>query len=138
LYTQSMSELAGKACKRLLGASHLIVEIFSANTPQHAAQGIGLRDHVMVGEGLDLERAPVVFRHVVSLRLSALNGGAGFVEQRGLLKHFDLAADAAFGPDIGVAAVAPPVRSKIGLGFYERARIGNHVQDALIKALGGN
>ena len=47
-------------------------------------------------------------------------------------------ADAAFGPDIGVAAVAPPVRSKIGFGFYERARIGDHVQDALIKALGGN
>src|SRR4029079_15305208 len=78
------------------------------------------------------------FAMMLSSGLGGLNGGADLVEQRRLLKHFNLAADAAFGSDIGVAGVAPSVRSEIGLGFYERARIGDDVQDALIKALCGN
>src|SRR5260370_29718131 len=66
----------------------------------------------------------------------ALDGGAGLVEQRWLLKDLYLAADAALGPDIGVARIAPAVRAEIGLGLDERARIGDDVQDTLIKPLG--
>ena len=49
-------EFAGQAGERLFRARDRIVEILFGNTPQHLAQRIGLRDHVMVGEGLDLER----------------------------------------------------------------------------------
>src|SRR5712671_2080624 len=72
---------------------------------------------------------------MISLAL-ALNRGAGLVEQRWLLKDLHLAADAALGSDIGVARIAPAVRAEIGLGLDERARIGDDVQDALIKPLG--
>ncbi len=50
-------ELAGQAGKRLFRARDRIVEILFGDAPQHLAQGIGLRDHVMVGEGLDLDVA---------------------------------------------------------------------------------
>src|SRR5665213_2168269 len=72
---------------------------------------------------------------MVSLGL-ALNRGPRLVEQRGLLKDFGIAADAALGADIGVAGIAPAVRAEIGLGLDERARIGDHVEDALIQPLG--
>src|ERR1700732_3772510 len=75
---------------------------------------------------------------MVSLGRLASNGGPGLVEQRGLLKDFHLAADAALGADIGVAGVAPAVRSEIGLGPDERARIGDDVENALVKPLGRN
>jgi len=45
---------------------------------------------------------------------------------------FHLAADAAFGADIGIAGIAPPVRAEIGLGLDERARIGDDVEDCLL------
>src|SRR6202171_4201103 len=76
------------------------------------------------------------FAMMVSFGSPPLNGGAGLVEQRGLLKNFDLAAEATLGADIGVAGIAPPVRAEIGLGLDEGARIGDDVEDALIKPLG--
>ncbi len=48
-------EFAGQAGKRLFGARDRIVEILVGDAPQHLAQRIGLRDDVMIGEGLDLE-----------------------------------------------------------------------------------
>jgi hypothetical protein len=42
----------------------------------------------------------------VSFRACALDAGARLVEQRGLLHHFDFAADAALGTDIGIYGVA--------------------------------
>src|SRR4051794_40562836 len=72
---------------------------------------------------------------MVSLRL-ALDGGPSLVEQRRLLKHFYLAADAAFGANIGIAGIASAIRAEIGLGFDERARIGDDVENALIESLG--
>ena len=47
-------EFAGQTRKRLFRARNGIVEIVFGNAPQHLAQRIGLRDHVMIGEGLDL------------------------------------------------------------------------------------
>jgi hypothetical protein len=49
-------EFARQAGERLFGARHRVVEVLFSDTPQHLAQGVGLRDHVMVGEGLDLHR----------------------------------------------------------------------------------
>ena len=49
-------EFAGQAGQGLFRARDRIVEILFVDTAQHLAQRIGLRDHVMVGEGLDLER----------------------------------------------------------------------------------
>src|SRR3954447_26588536 len=66
----------------------------------------------------------------------ALDGGAGLVEQRGLLQHLVLFADAALGAHIGGGYVAAPVRAEIGLGLDERAGTGDHVEDALVEALG--
>ena len=66
----------------------------------------------------------------------ALDRRAGFVEQRGLLQDFGLAAHAALGADIGVVGVAPAIRTEIGLGLDERTRIGDDVQDALIETFG--
>ena len=40
-----------------------IVEVVFGDAPQHLAQRIGLRDDVMVGEGLDLNVAGLFFRH---------------------------------------------------------------------------
>src|ERR1700733_6030173 len=76
------------------------------------------------------------FAMMVSLAGLALEDGAGLVEQRGLREDFDLAADAALRADIGIAGVAPAVRTEIGLGLDEGPRIGDDVEDALIKALG--
>src|SRR5450756_688838 len=72
---------------------------------------------------------------MVSLSL-ALDAGPRLVEQRGLLNDFDFAADTALRADIGIAGVAPAVRAEIGLGLDERTRIGDDVEDALIKSLG--
>src|ERR1700736_6120854 len=69
--------------------------------------------------------AGLSFAIMVSLGRLASNGGPGLVEQRGLLKDFHLAADAALGADIG-------------LGADERARIGDYVENALVKPLGRN
>src|ERR1700760_4819882 len=66
----------------------------------------------------------------------ALDRSTGLVEQGRLLQNLDFTADAALGADIGVGGVAPAIRPEIGLGLDERARIGDHVQDALIEALG--
>ena len=66
----------------------------------------------------------------------ALDGGSRLVEQRRLLHHFHLAADAALGADIGVGGIAAAVRAEIGLGLDERPRIGDDVEDALIEPLG--
>src|SRR3569833_3739750 len=66
----------------------------------------------------------------------ALDGVAGLVEQRGLLQHLVLFADAALGTHIGGVGVAAPVRPEIGLGLDEGAGIGAHVEDALIEPLG--
>src|SRR5256885_4249426 len=65
----------------------------------------------------------------------ALDGGAGLVEQRGLLQHLVLFADAALGAHIGGIGVAAPVRAEIGLGLDEGAGTGDHVEDALVEPL---
>ena len=70
-------EFAGQAGKRLFGARHGIVEILFGDPPQHLAQRIGLRDHVMVGEGLDLRASRLFFRHDGSLEPRALDVGSG-------------------------------------------------------------
>jgi len=115
-------EFARQAGKRFFRARDRIVEIVEilfGDTPQHLAQRVGLRDHVVIGEGLDLDVA-LVDRHDGFPGASPLDAGAGLVEQRRLLQHFHLAADAAFGADIGIAGVAPAVRAEIGLGLDER------------------
>ncbi|KTT77457.1 hypothetical protein SA6_12175, partial [Staphylococcus epidermidis] len=72
-----------------------------------------------------------VFRHG-----DILDGRARLIEQRRLLQHLDLAAAAALGADIGVGGVAAAVGPEIGLGLDERARVGDHVHDALVEPLG--
>ena len=64
--------------------------------------------------------------------------GADFFKQGSLFDDVGLAALAAFGADIVRVDVAAAVGTEIGLGLDERARIGDHVDDALIKALGRN
>src|SRR5882757_1473167 len=66
----------------------------------------------------------------------ALDCGPCLVEQRGLLHHFHLAADAALGADIGVGGVAAAVGSEIGLGLDEGPRAGDDIHDALVEPLG--
>ena len=58
-------EAAGIQARNVLdlGAGNGIVEIPLGNTPQHLAQRIGLRDHVMIGEFLDLQGAARFSRH---------------------------------------------------------------------------
>src|SRR4051794_18326741 len=56
-------EFAGQAGERLFCARHRVVEILFGNTPQHAAQRIWLRNHMMVGESLDIERDALVCWH---------------------------------------------------------------------------
>jgi hypothetical protein len=57
------ASIARQVGKGFFGARDRIVEIFFGDAPQHLLQRIGLRDHMMVSEGLDLERAGLVFRH---------------------------------------------------------------------------
>jgi hypothetical protein len=52
------------------------------------------------------------------------------------MTHFHLAANPAFGADIGIGGVAPAVRAEIGLGLDEGAGIGDDVENALIEPLG--
>src|SRR6476620_748672 len=56
-------EFAGQAGKRFFGARNRVVEILFGDAPQYVLQRIRLRDPVMVGERLYLERAGLVFRH---------------------------------------------------------------------------
>ena len=56
-------ELARETCQRLLGARDGIIEVGFGNAQQHPAQRVGLRDDVMVGEGLDLQHSVFFFRH---------------------------------------------------------------------------
>ena len=56
-------ELAGEARKRLLGAGDRIVHVLFVDPAQNLAQRIGLRDHLMRGEGLDLDVSCAVLRH---------------------------------------------------------------------------
>jgi hypothetical protein len=50
-------EFAGQTRKRFFGARNRVVEMLFGDAPQHVLQRIRLRDHVMVGECLDLERS---------------------------------------------------------------------------------
>src|SRR3954464_14033934 len=65
----------------------------------------------------------------------ALDGGAGLVEQRWLLEHLVLFADATLGPHIGGGGVAASIRAKIGLGLDEGAGACNDVENALVESL---
>ena len=62
--------------------------------------------------------------------------GADFFKQGSLLDDVGLAAFAALGADIIRIDVTAAIGTEIGLGLDERARIGDHVDDALIEALG--
>ena len=66
----------------------------------------------------------------------ALDAGTRLIEQRRLLHHFHLAADAPLGPDIGGVGVAAAIGAEIGFGLDEGAGVGDHVEDALIEPLG--
>ena len=57
---------------------------------------------------------------------------ADFFEHRRLPDHVGLVALAALGPDIVWIDVAAAVGAEIDLGLDERARIGDHVDDALM------
>ena len=61
-------EFAGQAGQRLFRARDGIVEILFGDAPQHLAQRIGLGDHVMIGEGLDLDVRAFLSPCMVSLR----------------------------------------------------------------------
>ena len=58
-----------------------------------------------------------------------------FFEQGSLLDDIGLAAFAALGADVVRVDITAAVGTEIGLGLDERARIGDHVDDALIEAL---
>jgi hypothetical protein len=47
-------EFAGQSGERLFRAPDGIIEVGFGNAQQHLAQGVGLRDHMMVGEAFDL------------------------------------------------------------------------------------
>jgi len=61
-------EFARQPGQRLLGAPDGIVEVGFGNAQQHLEQRVGLRDHVMVGEGLYLQIFGFLFRHDGFLR----------------------------------------------------------------------
>ena len=70
------------------------------------------------------------------MRFASSAGGADLLEQGSLLDDVGLAALAALGPDVVRIDVTAAVGTEIGLGLDERARIGDHVDDALIETLG--
>src|SRR5262245_21942654 len=61
--------------------------------------------------------------------------GACLFEEGSLPDDVGLAALAPFWPDVIRVRVAPAIRAEIGLGLDERARVGDHVYNALIKRL---
>ena len=59
-----LTELARQVGQRFFGTRDGIVEIVVGDATQHLAQGIGLRDHMVIGEFLDLDVGFAV-RHVL-------------------------------------------------------------------------
>ena len=70
-------EFARQAGKGLFRALDGIVEILFLDAPQHLAQRIGLRDHVMVGEGL----RPAMSRFSFAMMVPRAFAGARAVER---------------------------------------------------------
>src|SRR6185437_16007811 len=69
---------------------------------------------------------------------SSLAWGSCFFQQRRLADHIGLAALAAPRAGVTRAGIAASVGAEIGFGLDEGARIGNDVDDALVKAFGRN
>src|SRR5690349_25164492 len=63
---------------------------------------------------------------------------AGFFEERCLPDHIGLATLPAFRADVVRIRVATAVGTEICLGLDKRARVGDHVDDALVEAFGRN
>src|SRR5579872_2808445 len=76
------------------------------------------------------------FVFAMCLRSFLLDAGSGLVEQRGLLKDFELAADAALRADIGRVGITSAVGTEIGLGLDEWPGVGDDVENSLVKPLG--
>ena len=74
-------EFTGQSGQRLFRAADGIVEVGFGNAQQYLAQGIRLRDHMMIAEGFDFYRSRASFRHDGFLDASALDAGSGLVEQ---------------------------------------------------------